>query len=111
MTFYSIRPRAWAGQPSRPVDAGPNPYDPGSRRFAERHRETETALPGGLVRVDLGEPVKRLPCEGLLLKTAKVEPSPAPPGPASDPMPTSRPRPIAPPRPRRDPWGLNRDEG
>lgn len=111
MAFYSIRPRAWAGRPPRPVDTGPNPYDPGSRRFAERHRETETALPGGLIRVDLGEPVKRLPCEGLSSKTAKVEPTPALTDPAPDPLPTPASRPLTPPRPRRDPWGLNRDEG
>lgn len=41
----------------QPAKAGPNPYSLGSQDFAERHRVTETPLPGGLVRVDLGEPI------------------------------------------------------
>jgi len=109
MNHYS-RSRRWASRSTRPVANGPDPYDPGSSRFAERHRKTETELPGGLVRVDVGEPVSRLPSEGLRSKAVEAEPIPAPADPAPDPLPRTEPRPVNPPRPRRDPWGLNRDE-
>lgn len=110
MAHYS-RSRGWISRPSRPVDTGPNPYDPDSSRFAERHRETETALPGGLVRIDVGEPIKPLPSEGLQQRAAKVEEPPAPLDTlAADLPPPARPRSAGPSRPRRGPWGLNRDE-
>jgi hypothetical protein len=57
MALYS-RTRGWVSRPRRPGDVGPNPYSPESAHYAERHRETETALPGGMVRVDIGEPLK-----------------------------------------------------
>lgn len=108
MAHYS-RLRGWVSRPSRPVDTGPNPYDPGSSRFAERHRETATALPGGMVRIDVGEPVKPLPSEGLR-QMVKVEPPPTSvDAPATDFSPPVHSRPVEPSRPRRDPWGLNRD--
>lgn len=40
-----------------------DPYGPHSAAYGERHAAHVTELPGGLVRVDLGEPVKRLPSE------------------------------------------------
>lgn len=110
MAHYS-RLRGWVSRPTRPGDTGPNPYDSGSNRFAERHRETETALPGGLVRVDMGEPIKRLPSERLQTRVAKVEPvavSTDMQAPKLSPPP--EPRPAALQRRRREPWGLNRDE-
>lgn len=108
MAHYS-RLRGWVSRPSRPVDTGPSPYDPESSRFAERHRETETALPGGLVRIDVGEPIKPLAAEGLR-QTVKVKPPLAfVETPAADLMPPAQPHLAKPSRPRRDPWGLNRD--
>lgn len=52
---YSVRTGRWSGKPQRP--AGPDPHTPGSPGYAERHRETVTTLPGGIVRVDMGEPI------------------------------------------------------
>lgn len=78
MALYS-RSRGWVSRHKRPIDTGPNPYDPGSVRFAERHAETETPLQGGLVRVDVGAPVPRLPQEpkGTLRKST-TPPAPTP---------------------------------
>lgn len=65
-----------------PRPTGPDPYQPGSDGYAERHQETVTQLPGGLVRIDLGEPIgpakpkrqpRPAPAEPLL------EPAEAPP--------------------------------
>lgn len=114
MAHYSCE-RGWISRPSRPVDTGPNPYDPSSTRFAERHRQTETELPGGLVRVDVGEPIKRLPSEGVrstpvAAAPATVETAAPDAAPATEPAPPSAPRPVTPPRSRKEPWGLNRDE-
>lgn len=110
MAHYS-RTRGWVSRPSRAADTGPNPYDTGSPRFAERHRETETALAGGILRIDVGEPVQPLPSEGLRPKAAKVGPVPSSADTlAPDPLPAPEPSPAPPKRPRREPWGLNRDE-
>ena len=100
MTFYCIRPRGWVGLASRPVDTGPNPYDPASHRFAERHRQTETVLPDGTVRIDMGGTVDAL-------KLAAAQPEPSNP---VDAITSHRPPTVAPPRPRKDPWGINRDD-
>ena len=105
MSFYCIRPRGRVGLSTRPVDSGPNPYDPGSSRFVERHRQTETVLPGGTVRVDMGGPVP-------VRSTEASEPSPVPPAasPSEAPAIEPAPRPITPPRLHREPWGINRAE-
>jgi hypothetical protein len=73
MALYS-RSRGWVSRPQRPIDTGPNPYDPASRHYAERHRQSETAMAGGMVRVDVGEPVPRLAGE----PAPKVSRAPAP---------------------------------
>jgi hypothetical protein len=49
------RPRVFRQKPLR--SNPPDPYAPTSPHFAERHRETITALPGGMVRVDVGKPI------------------------------------------------------
>lgn len=41
--------------PSAP--AGPSPYDPGSKGYAERHREHRLKVSPSMTRVDLGAPV------------------------------------------------------
>jgi hypothetical protein len=94
---YSAREGRWYGcRYDRP--AAPDLYEPGTPDFAERNRQTVTTLPGGLVRVDLGEP------SGLSKETGKtvalpkrlqrveveLEPSaPPPPPPAPPPAPAS----------------------
>lgn len=102
MALYS-RTRGWVSRPTfRPLDTGPDPYDVGSAHYAERHRETSTALPGGLVRIDIGAPVPRLPSEPqpVSSRVARVVPDSAPSGPegASD-----APPPEAPKEPRKVP--------
>jgi hypothetical protein len=110
MAHYS-RERGWVSRPRRPCDTGPNPYDPSSNRFKERNRQTETELPGGLVRVDVGEPVRRLPGEGLRSRAvAAPEAVPLHSPPIVEPAPVEPARPVSPPRSRKEPWGLNRDE-
>ncbi len=55
----------------------PDPYSPSSPAYAERHRETFTALPGGMVRVDLGEPVHEKPRQPVTgSKAVTVHPAP-----------------------------------
>jgi hypothetical protein len=111
MAFYSIGGQARNGilRPRRSV--GPDPYDPGSPAFSSRNRQTETVLPNGLTRVDIGEPVKRLPSEGLrsTSHTLKVAPAPPPEPLAATPIDPPRPQ-AAHPQSHREPWGLNRGE-
>lgn len=58
MALYSIRQRRRVYVPSRrPVQRMPNPYSSDSPDYVERNRETETVMPGGLVRIDIGEPI------------------------------------------------------
>lgn len=40
-----------------PAKPGPDLNSPGSRDYAERHRVTETPIFGGMVRIDIGEPI------------------------------------------------------
>jgi hypothetical protein len=37
-----------------------DPYKPGSPAYAERHRETALDIGGGMVRIDIGEPISGL---------------------------------------------------
>ena len=68
----------------RPVD------DAGSADYAERHASHVTELPSGLVRVDVGEPVKRLACEALAVPVRTLlAPPPVP----------AEPQPVAPAAP------------
>jgi hypothetical protein len=79
--FRSLRsrPRSIIKQPARRTPA-PDPYAPGSDGYAERHTTHVTDMGNGLVRVDLGEPLKRLPCETqpILKHIPKPVPATAP---------------------------------
>ena len=46
---------------ARRITVEPNPYEPGTPTYAERHRQTSTKVSPTLTRVDLGEPVKLEP--------------------------------------------------
>lgn len=46
------------------------------------NREWRTELPNGIVRVDMGEPIKALPCEPQPMAIKRID-SPAPPSPSS----------------------------
>jgi len=112
VSFYSVRPvvRDAIRRPPRP--SGPNLYEPGTPGYEERHRETTTELPGGLLRIDLGEPPARLSCEGPAV-TRKASRS-APVLSSPEPEPTNKlllPKLLEgePTAPRRSPWGLNKD--
>lgn len=58
--FYGIKPRGWPGKRLR-VDHGPavDPYGPKTPDYAQRHRQTETELAPGMLRIDLGQPIPR----------------------------------------------------
>jgi hypothetical protein len=81
----------------------PDPYGPASAGFAERHRETQTQLPNGLVRVDLGEPahpaMKDRPSRRPAPAAPRAAPEPAPPIPLSE----------HPPEPRKDHRAITRN--
>ena len=57
MALYSTRRREWVSRGPRRIVVEPNPYDPGTPGYAERNRETVTKGPGGITRIDLGEPI------------------------------------------------------
>jgi hypothetical protein len=111
MAFFSISGHARNGILRGRRSAEPDPYDPGSPTFPSRNRQTETAMPNGMIRVDIGEPVKRLPSEGRSSTSLLLEVAPPPP---SDPVaeilndpPRSR---AAHSQSHREPWGLNKGE-
>ena len=58
MAFYSVKPRARSLTKRPEAAPGPDPYKPGSKDYAERHRETRRETPAGFIRVDLGEPIE-----------------------------------------------------
>lgn len=109
MAFYSCS-RGWVSRPKKPSVAGPDPYADNSARFTERNRQTETILPNGMIRLDMGEPVKRLPSEALP-STSRLPAEPPrdlPVEPEPD-TPTPRRRPIH-SRAHLEPYGINRGE-
>ncbi|VWX46630.1 hypothetical protein NOVOSPHI9U_10170 [Novosphingobium sp. 9U] len=94
MAHYSPS-RGWVSRPRRPIDTGPNPYDPASGHFAERHQQSETTLPDGLVRVDMGTPILRLPAEPAPVLRRLPEPPAPPPEPTTpEPSPADLRRPL-----------------
>jgi hypothetical protein len=74
--FYSVNPRtrnAILKTRSAPVaDA----HSPSSKDYAERHIAYETQLPNGIVRVDMGEPMSRLPNETQSVPKGKPRTAP-----------------------------------
>lgn len=111
MAFFSISGRARNGIVRTVKSAGPDPYDPGSPAYPSRNRQTETILPNGMVRVDMGEPVKRLPSEALPSTSRPLAATPPPPPAPIYDIPIEPPRPRAShPQSQREPWGLNRGE-
>lgn len=55
MRFGSRPVRSIIAKPTAP--AGPSPYDPGSRGYADRHREHRHKVSPSMTRVDVGAPV------------------------------------------------------
>jgi len=55
MAFYCLKPRIWPGR-KPPAPLPPDMYSPESPGFTERNRKHVTELPGGLIRLDIGEP-------------------------------------------------------
>lgn len=61
---------------------GPDLYAPGTPDYRRRNRETSALVGSGLLRIDLGDPLPRLPCEPQPVTTSAPEdPEPAPPEP------------------------------
>lgn len=88
---FSSRTGRWVGKTRRSDGYLPDPYGPNSPDFAERHREHVTTLPGGLVRIDLGQPVgPRQPSRKApkQVRQAPVANAPMPPPPPSAPSPS-----------------------
>lgn len=117
MGRYSVSEGRWYGGRSfgafgsKEKEPAPDPYGPDAPGYHERNRETSTVLRSGIVQVDTGAPVVRLPGEGVrqLEKAAPPPPPQVPPEPfmpPEDPLPALKTVPIAAPK---QPWGLNRD--
>jgi hypothetical protein len=86
-----------------------DPYSPASPDYAERHRETVTVMPDGLVRVDMGEPVHGKPKKADLAKVPKapaVAPEPAAEAPSATP---ATPLPVNPKVSRREHRAITRN--
>ena len=80
----------------RSAPVGPNPFDPGSPGYAERSATHVTDLGNGTVRVDVGEPIKRLPGEAQAVRQHKREAvQRAAPAPEPAPKPAELPREAA----------------
>lgn len=107
---YSARERRWYGKRAVARSLPADGYAPGSPGYAVRHRETQTVLGNGLVRVDLGEPVPRLPGEApaVPVSTPTAAPSPAPPPAEPEPAPPVPAAHRAPPKERKL-YGLGKD--
>jgi hypothetical protein len=61
--LFSRRKGRYVSRRGSPGVTYEDPYAPDSAAYAERNASHVTELSGGLVRVDIGEPIKRLPCE------------------------------------------------
>lgn len=80
--FYSLSPRVFRGDKLRRAlraDA-PDLYAPGTPDYRQRGRETVTELAGGMLRIDIGEPVSRLSCEAQPVTCYEPEEPEAAPG-------------------------------
>jgi hypothetical protein len=97
--FHSVKPKAGNALPRPEPPPAYDPYEPNSPGYAERHRKTRTVIDGGMVRVDMGEPIRRLPSEAqpVPCKTPKAALASAPtsvsPGPVACLPATPRPLP------------------
>jgi len=78
--FYGISPRVRNAIRRALGTPLPDPYSARSADYAERHTSHVTELENGLVRVDVGEPIKRLPSETQPVRShgPKAVPAPAP---------------------------------
>ncbi|MDE2563790.1 MAG: hypothetical protein KGL48_16235 [Sphingomonadales bacterium] len=110
--FYSIRPKAWPGRRSKQTGTGPDPYSPSSPGYAERNLQTVTRMPGGQIRTDLGEPIKRVaahPQPVVVGSPSATSPAPA----VTDEAPKAAPK-VTDKAPRergwREDYGLRRDD-
>jgi hypothetical protein len=78
--FHSVKPKAGNALSRPKPPPAYDPHEPNSPGYVERHRETRTVIDGGMVRVDMGEPIRRLPSEAqpLPCKAPKAAIAPAP---------------------------------
>jgi len=60
---FSRQQGRWVSRSGAARPSYPDPHDPHGPAYAERNKVHATELPGGMVRVDIGEPLKRLPSE------------------------------------------------
>lgn len=99
MARFSPRTGRWHG-----VSKGNAPLPETTRD----EREWRTEMPGGMVRIDMGAPVPRLPGEPQpVAQRSPSKPARAPVvTPVADPLPPQRKAASVSPR---QPWGLNRD--
>lgn len=90
MARFSSRLGRWVSGQRHSSLPREDPYSPTSANYAARHKVRESEFIGlpGLVRVDIGEPVKRLAGEA----PANPKASPPPPSEAAAVSPTVRPK-------------------
>jgi hypothetical protein len=55
--LFSRREGRYLSRGPRLAPSGPDPHSPNSPGYAERNRQHVTELPGGMIRIDIGEPV------------------------------------------------------
>ena len=86
--FHCLSPRVFRGdRRERKAVDGPDLYAPGTPDYRRRNRETSALVGSGLLRIDLGDPLPRLPCiPQPVTASAPEDPEPAPP----EPMPPNR---------------------
>lgn len=57
MARFSVRDGRWINRRRRSASSVSDPYATNSADYAERNRATETEMPNGLIRIDIGEPI------------------------------------------------------
>ncbi|MFC0590268.1 hypothetical protein ACFFF7_12660 [Novosphingobium aquiterrae] len=74
------KPRGWPKRGTKDKPVLPDPYSPTSPGYAERNRQVITEELNGTVRVDMGAPLHRLPCEPqpIVLPSTPAAPAAAP---------------------------------
>jgi hypothetical protein len=107
--LFSRRQGRYVSRRGSPGVTYEDPYAPDSAAYAERNASHVTELSGGLVRVDIGEPIKRLPCERQAVRIGgPTAPQPVSPAPTVSPAaPTAAPA-AAPKVPRKEHRAITR---
>jgi len=74
--FYAVSPRVRNAILKTRSAPSEDAHSPTSKDYAERHVSYETQLPNGIVRIDMGEPMDRLPNETQSVPKGKPRAAP-----------------------------------